>query len=155
MVKMKYLKVFVLLSSLFSLFNSDLFAQLSYAEGGTAVEDPGLEVSSELRRYVDFINGNDSNDGKSPATAWQTITKVNSEKGTYASGFHILFKRGQSWGDSSIDFANVNGSEGKRIVLGAYGLPLSAKANVNPTELRRFARDLNRFNSELETVRMS
>ena len=27
-----------------------------------------------------------------------------------------------------------------------------AKAHVNPTELRRFARDLNRFNSELETL---
>lgn len=27
-----------------------------------------------------------------------------------------------------------------------------AKANVDPTELRRFARDLTRFNSELETL---
>ena len=27
-----------------------------------------------------------------------------------------------------------------------------AKANVDPGELRRFARDLNRFNSELETL---
>ena len=27
-----------------------------------------------------------------------------------------------------------------------------AKANVDPTELRRFARDLSRFNSDLETL---
>lgn len=27
-----------------------------------------------------------------------------------------------------------------------------AKAHVNPAELRRFARDLNRFNTELETL---
>jgi len=27
-----------------------------------------------------------------------------------------------------------------------------AKANVDPAELRRFARDLNRFNGELETL---
>ncbi len=27
-----------------------------------------------------------------------------------------------------------------------------AKANVDPAELRRFARDLTRFNSELETL---
>ena len=27
-----------------------------------------------------------------------------------------------------------------------------AKANVDPSELRRFARDLNRFNTELETL---
>ena len=29
---------------------------------------------------------------------------------------------------------------------------MMAKASVDPAELRRFARDLNRFNSELETL---
>jgi uncharacterized protein YukE len=31
-------------------------------------------------------------------------------------------------------------------------MPSMSKANVDPTELRRFAHDLNRFNNELQTL---
>ncbi|MBR5307489.1 MAG: S-layer homology domain-containing protein [Clostridia bacterium] len=42
--------------------------------------------------YVDSVNGNDSNDGKSPEKAWKTIAKVNSTK--FKMGDGIFFKRG-------------------------------------------------------------
>ncbi len=97
-------------------------AQLSYAEGGPSVEDPGLEVDIELRRYIDEVNGNDSNDGKTQATAWKTVVKVRQSAGTFVPGFHILFKRGSVWADGLIDFKNHSGGvDGNRIVLGAYG----------------------------------
>ncbi len=44
--------------------------------------------------YVD-PNGNDSNDGKSPETAWQTLTKLNGA--SFKQGDVVLFKRGCEW----------------------------------------------------------
>ncbi len=101
--------------------NNTAQAQLSYAEGGPSVEDPGLEVDVELRRYVDATNGSDSNDGKSQAKAWQTLGKVSSSRSSFGPGFHILLKRGETW-SGGLDFQkHSGGEEGKRIVLGAYG----------------------------------
>ena len=115
------IKAFILLVIILSFAQNNLYAQLSYAEGGPSVEDPGLEVDIELRRYVDATNGNDSNDGKTQATAWQTLGKVSSERSTFGPGFHILLKRGGTW-NGGLDFQkHSGGSEGKNIVLGAYG----------------------------------
>ncbi len=127
---MKNLKVFILIIILTTFLYSELSAQLSYAEGGISIEDPGLDLSPELRRYIDVENGNDSNDGKAPTAAWKTYSKVTEEKNNFQPGTHILFKRGQVWSGGSFDFSNVSGEEDKRIVLGAYGLPLSSMANL-------------------------
>jgi hypothetical protein len=49
------------------------------------------------RYYVDSIGGNDANNGKSPATAWQSLTKVNT--GIFTVGDWILLKCGSHWND--------------------------------------------------------
>ncbi len=64
------------------------------------------------KNYYISETGNDINDGSSPATAWQTITKVNSF--TFALNDSILFKRGGTfYGGIVIKRSNLN--------FGAYG----------------------------------
>lgn len=67
--------------------------------------------------YVDAAGGNDSFDGKSPTTAWRTITKVNSK--TFQPGNVILFKCGQSWTNRLHPLGS--GTSGSPIVIGKYG----------------------------------
>ena len=130
---MKTLKMLILFATVFLISQTTIYAQLSYAEGGPSVEDPGLEVDIEFRRYVDATDGNDVNDGKTQATAWQTLTKVNSEQSKYVPGLHILFKRGGSWSGSLGDDNMPDGEENKRIVFGAYGSLSDAKPIINGT----------------------
>ncbi len=118
---MKIITTVILLVILF-LFNQELLAQLSYAEGGPSVEDPGLEIDIELRFYVDATNGSDTNDGKSQATAWKTLGKVKDEIGSFIPGSHMLFKRGEVWDEGHLSLqTRPVGEEGKRVVIGAYG----------------------------------
>ncbi len=107
-------------------------SQLPYSEGGPSVVDPGASLAPSLRRYVDRINGSDSNDGQSPQNAWKTIGKVVSEKHRFAAGTHILLRRGQSW-MGGFDFSDVHGSEGKRMVLGAFGDLAANKPRIRGT----------------------
>lgn len=102
---------------------------LPYPEGGTAVDDPGGSLSPELRRYVDAQDGDDGRDGKSPSTAWKTFRKVADQKENFSPGTHVLFKRGQTW-TGKLNFENVHGQDGNRLVLGTYGLPLYTRARV-------------------------
>ena len=127
---MKYLKSLMSFIIIIVISQTTIYAQLSYAEGGPAVEDPGLETALELRRYVDAVNGNDSNDGKTQATAWKTISKVNSSVGTFLPGFYVLFKRGQSWTGTLTGKSNPSGVENNRIVYGAYGPLTDAKPKL-------------------------
>jgi hypothetical protein len=61
--------------------------------------------------------GNDANDGKSPAKAWKTVVKVNAT--TFQPGDQILFERGGEWRESLK--ASSSGAAGKPIVYAAYG----------------------------------
>jgi hypothetical protein len=65
-------------------------------------------------------SGNDSNDGTSPATAWQTVDKVNSM--SYGSGYSVLFEGGQTFtGCLSFSGSNVQSSPDAPLTIGAYG----------------------------------
>lgn len=46
-------------------------------------------------KYYVSNNGSDSNDGKSPATAWKTLDKVNNFK--FSAGDGVFFERGGLW----------------------------------------------------------
>ncbi len=46
-------------------------------------------------KYYVSTSGNDSNDGKSPDSAWKTLDKVNSYR--FNSGDGVFFKRGDTW----------------------------------------------------------
>ena len=61
--------------------------------------------------------GNDSNNGTTSTTSWQTLTKVNSK--TFASGDQILFQRGDTF-YGTITIKN-SGTSGSPITFGAYG----------------------------------
>ncbi len=128
---MKYFGTLIILAILFLISETTLYAQLSYAEGGPSVEDPGLEVDIELRRYIDAVNGKDANDGKTQATAWKTLSKVNSSISTFLPGLHILFKRGQSWTGTLGGKHNPSGIENERIVYGAYGKLTDARPKLD------------------------
>jgi parallel beta-helix repeat protein len=63
--------------------------------------------------------GNDANDGLTPATAWQSITKVNTFFKTAVAGDAILFKCGDTFYGSLV--VGKAGTAAKPIVIGAYG----------------------------------
>lgn len=81
-------------------------------------EVPGVPGDTlTVRRYYVDSTGNDSSDGLSPATAWRTLSKVNSV--TFGPGDNILFKRGCSW-TGTLTIKNA-GTASERIAFGAYG----------------------------------
>jgi hypothetical protein len=59
------------------------------------VADQNDAFLAETRRYVS-PTGNDSNDGRTPATAWKTLAKVKDPL-NYWPGTHIFLERGGVW----------------------------------------------------------
>ena len=65
-----------------------------------AVSKPELVITADVAPvrtayYLDAIDGNDNNDGASPATAWKTLAKINS---TYLTpGTSVYLKSGQTF----------------------------------------------------------
>jgi parallel beta-helix repeat protein len=67
--------------------------------------------------YVDATLGNDAADGRSEATAWQTLPKVRGS--TFSLGESVLFKRGERF-PGYLEPHN-GGTAGAYITYGAYG----------------------------------
>ena len=67
--------------------------------------------------YYVSPSGDDAHDGKSEATAWRTVAKVNAT--SFHPGDQILFARGGEWLESLK--ASSSGAAGKSIVYAAYG----------------------------------
>lgn len=63
-------------------------------------------------------SGSDSADGLTPATAWQTIARVNAT--TFAPGDRILFKGGQSF-HGNLDFSDESGTATQPVTVASYG----------------------------------
>lgn len=78
---------------------------------------PVLHQESGVRYYVDQSNGNDGNDGLSPADAWKTIAKVNGE--AFNPGEQVLFRRGETWAETLT--IPSSGDSDFQLVFGAYG----------------------------------
>ena len=66
--------------------------------------------------YIDSEKGGDTAEGTQETTAWKSLDKVNSA--TFIPGDRILFKRGGLWRGQLFP---QSGSNGMRIVYGAYG----------------------------------
>ncbi len=66
---MKILNFILLTLAIFFVTTFDVYGQLAYSEGGPSVSDPGADLPSNLRRYLDATNGDDKNDGTSPTNA--------------------------------------------------------------------------------------
>jgi len=81
--------------------------------------------------YVDAKNGNDTNGGNSPESAWKSLEKINTFQ--FQPGDSILFKRGETWREQ-LNFPS-SGTEGRPIVLDAFGsgtLPILSGADAVP-----------------------
>jgi hypothetical protein len=79
--------------------------------------------------YVDVVNGNDTNAGTSPTTAWKSIAKVNSR--SFGRGDQILFARGETWREELI--VPSSGTPGADITFDAYGA--GSKPVLNAADL--------------------
>ncbi len=80
-----------------------------------------IEGLKGVNYYVDFTSGDDFSNGTSPATAWETIDKINDEMENFIAGDSILFKRTETWNDERLVIENISGSGLNDIVFGAYG----------------------------------
>jgi uncharacterized protein YaiE (UPF0345 family) len=68
--------------------------------------------------YIDSVNGVDTNNGLSSATAWQNITKLNNL--TIAAGTQILLKAGSEWTGQQLKFLG-SGTSTEPIIVDKYG----------------------------------
>lgn len=62
-------------------------------------------------------NGNDTNDGLTPQTAWRTVEKVNQSE--FVAGDEVLFESGGVWSGSL--WAKGSGTKENPIKIGCYG----------------------------------
>lgn len=76
-----------------------------------------LLARSGRNYYVDATKGSDAADGKTPATAWKTLSKV--ETITLSAGDSLLFCRGGVY-EGQLEVTG-KGKPGQQIVVGAYG----------------------------------
>jgi hypothetical protein len=67
--------------------------------------------------YVDSDLGDDASDGKSPGSAWRTVSKVNEQ--LFHSGDSVLFARGGTWRERLRIQSSLTGQ--CPITFGAYG----------------------------------
>ena len=86
--------------------------------------------------YVDSVSGNNTNDGLSTSTAWQTIAKVNGLAcsggiGQLNAGDSVLFMRGDTWREQLT--VPCSGTSGSPITFGAYGS--GARPIINGSDL--------------------
>lgn len=70
--------------------------------------------------YINSIEGNDANDGKSPKTAWQNLDRLS--KIVLKPGDIVRLARGSVWKNQNIYLANGSaGSEDAPVIIEAYG----------------------------------
>jgi parallel beta-helix repeat protein len=69
--------------------------------------------------YISSSSGNDTNDGKTPQTAWQSIKKLNGSMSLLLPGDSVLFQCNDTfWGQIIV---SKSGIADKNIYLGSYG----------------------------------
>jgi len=95
-----------------TLFAIMLLAVIAIVPVATAAEE-------ENAYYIDSINGDDDNDGRTRETAWKTLTKMRNAP-ALEPGDKILLKRGCVWDDQFLAFRG-SGNEEKQITVDAYG----------------------------------
>ena len=89
-------------------------------QGATSSRVPPVNPTSNGTTVVTYYvspTGNDSNNGRSPNTPWQTIAKVNST--TYIPGDTVLFQGGQFFA-GNLQFT-VQANSTQPFTIGSYG----------------------------------
>ncbi|MFK0071979.1 right-handed parallel beta-helix repeat-containing protein [Arthrobacter woluwensis] len=85
---------------------------------GEVTASAGIQaaVQTATSYYVDPA-GSDTADGKSPGTAWKSLSKVSAQ--TFGPGDRVLFKAGGQWTGQLA--THGSGAPGQPIVVGGYG----------------------------------
>lgn len=83
-----------------------------------SVEVTAQKERTESAAFYVSNSGDDSADGQTPETAWQTVERVNKEH--FIPGDQILFECGGKWENQTLQ-PQGNGSKEARIVIGNYG----------------------------------
>ncbi len=96
---------------------------LAAAPRSAFFSDPGVErfrpAASTGDYYVDSVRGDDRNDGRTPATAWQRLAKI--PTGTLQPGNVIHLARGSHWDRQTLYLRDVQGTRELPVVVQAYG----------------------------------
>lgn len=96
-------------------FSASMISDIIGNDGEPAQDEDVPEPGAPY--YVDSVSGDDSNDGKSPESAWETIDRAMERK--FNPGDSLLFHRGQSF-EGHIVFTS-SGTEDEPIILSSYG----------------------------------
>jgi hypothetical protein len=81
-----------------------------------------LPIGADAATYYVRNGGNDSSDGRTPATAWASLDKVNSHG--FSAGDIVLFHEGDTFSDQlTVDWS---GTSSQQAVVGAYYLDSGA-----------------------------
>lgn len=82
-----------------------------------------LAASTQLAAtnyYLDATDGNDANDGLTPATAWQSLLNINANLLALVPGDSVLFKRGEAWYGTALGVP-YSGTADEPITFSNYG----------------------------------
>ena len=108
----------------FKAFSPLLLTLLLVAMAGTTLTLAGpspethpVPRSPAAQTYYVANDGDDTNDGLTPGTAWQTIDHVNDQ--TFQPGDTILVQRGDTWRETL--YVTSSGTPAAWITYGAYG----------------------------------
>ena len=83
-----------------------------YRSNGKIVAEPGTAY------YVSDSEGDDSNDGRTPQTAFKTFNRVNGM--VFSGGNSILLKRGDTWRGQSLQ-PSGDGAKDAPVIISSYG----------------------------------
>lgn len=93
---------------------------------------PNIAVPSEAKVYYVSNNGNDKNDGLTPETAWASLAKASSVKGSSKTETYVLFERGGLWRGQLVTAQYVTYSAyGKGEKPKLYASPFDAGGSAN------------------------
>jgi hypothetical protein len=100
--------------------------------GGSTASRCNAATPAAGTTFVDATAGRDANDGATPATAWQTLTKVNAT--TFQAGNAICFKAGGAWTGTLAP--KGSGSAAAPIVVDQFGTGAKPRIAAGTSDLQ-------------------
>ena len=103
-----------------------------------------IDTFGQTTYYISSSQGNDSNNGTSSSSAWQTLTKLQSVLPSAVPGDRFLFKSDDIWteragvkttysGTVGLDLKDVHGISNNYITIGSYGNGANPTFNFTST----------------------
>ncbi|MBM9513115.1 right-handed parallel beta-helix repeat-containing protein [Desulfogranum marinum] len=124
----KPMKKIIIINFLFLILCCHVPFSTLHAQPGSPSD---LQPQGTGTTYFVAKNGNNNSSGLTAASAWATISKVNSSR--FSPGDRILFKRGDTWKEQLL-IPSSGSATGGSITFGAYGTgnkPVIDGAGVN------------------------